>query len=454
MIQQLEELFSETPQYNKLYWILGQYNNTYVIGPNGVGKTTAVHFCLDKLKIPYRRINMMQCLTKQSLLQAIVNEISELWNQELTKISKFSELIIRLNSIISTSNQKNRRAYIIIDAPQYPQIEFIYLQKLFALSEIKSKTCSVNFIFICNQLPNIIEMPLGITMIFQSFDEELQIRIIYAHIMYRAIMLEDYQVQKQDNVRAFAGQVAKDVFVTFSIITTNLNNLIQIAVGLFENFIYQCVNLTNEEQLQIRQQYLIARKLLFENPFLQINSKEFKDLIEEVESQKNPQQKSIQESKKQQAETKTAIQTLEIQKIKLPKLPSLILLSSYYASRNPEKTDGTIFRDLKKNKRQSKVKEQLKVKQKVSLYRLIAITQSLMSINENKEFSIEKQQFNQSVQFYQQIQLLSDQGFIKVHHKKDDILNKIKLECQITEKQAFDLAAELNIQFNEFLSAF
>lgn len=91
----------------------------------------------------------------------------------------------------------------------------------------------------------------------------------------------------------------------------------------------------------------MAKKLLMENPYIQINSKELHNLIEK---------EYYKDNKRLQAERRTAAQTLEVSKIKLPKMASLILLSSYYASRNPEKTDSYIFRDLKKNKK-SKIKE-------------------------------------------------------------------------------------------------
>lgn len=38
-----------------------------------------------------------------------------------------------------------------------------------------------------------------------------------------------------------------------------------------------------------------------------------------------------------------------------------------------------------------------------------------------------------------------------MHSSKDDNLNKVKFECTITEKQAYQLAETLNIKFYDFL---
>lgn len=47
--------------------------------------------------------------------------------------------------------------------------------------------------------------------------------------------------------------------------------------------------------------------------------------------------------------------------IRLPKITALILLSTFYACRNSDKSDKFIFRDKKKNKK-TKSKEQFKLK--------------------------------------------------------------------------------------------
>lgn len=50
---------------------------------------------------------------------------------------------------------------------------------MFALSEIRTKNTSINFIYICNQLPYLEEMPLGITYFYKYLDEKLLVMVIF-----------------------------------------------------------------------------------------------------------------------------------------------------------------------------------------------------------------------------------------------------------------------------------
>lgn len=54
--------------------------------------------------------------------------------------------------------------------------------------------------------------------------------------------------------------------------------------------------------------------------------------------------------------------------------------------------------------------------------------------------------------FYQQVEHLIELGYLeKRTSSKEDELNRVKYECKITEKQAYQLAEELKVKFYEFL---
>lgn len=80
------------------------------------------------------------------------------------------------------------------------------------------------------------------------------------------------------------------------------------------------------------------------------------------------------------------------------------------------------------------------------------MTKDFFEISEaTKAYAQELVTFNQSVQFYQSIQTLIDMGYLVAQSGKDDVLTRVKVECTITEKQAYSLAKDLQFDFYNHL---
>ncbi|CAD8078479.1 unnamed protein product [Paramecium sonneborni] len=135
------------------------------------------------------------------------------------------------------------------------------------------------------------------------------------------------------------------------------------------------------KQISIR--FWIARKLSYETVFFQINSKQFIDQIEEVESQKKLMINIIFKirNKNNHLNMKNFQNQINL-------FPSLILLSSYSVSRNLKNTDTTIFllKGFQEHLNQSKVKEQLKVKYIVYLYLTQFLQMKIESFQQKNNF--------------------------------------------------------------------
>ncbi|KAM3137233.1 hypothetical protein pb186bvf_010603 [Paramecium bursaria] len=323
--------------------------------------------------------------------------------------TKLSDFILQIQEC-----QPAQYSYILIDAPSIPQREVF--EKLAMQANLH-----LGFIFICN------DQPIGLTFVIQPMDLEGQKIIIVNNLLYKSKTLPNLYME-QSQLKNIFEDIAGRVVSTFQVLTNNLTQLITIAWDMFVHFKYPSILLKDDRDFGV--DFIIASRLLFQNPNIQIQSYAFKRQFE-IDSQ--GASKNFQ-GQKQYVDTINATQTLEDVSIRLPKVAGLLVLSCYLSQRNSDKTDRIMFKDSRKSKR-VKTKDFTLIKQKTQFERIKCIFQSLISLTTYEELDIEKNAFDQTTRFYHQLNLLVDKGFLKIIDH-----NNLKVECLITEKQAFQLA--------------
>lgn len=141
--------------------------------------------------------------------------------------------------------------------------------------------------------------------------------------------------------------MASDIVSAFCIHTRNLNFLLRITKDMSEQYIYKIYKNYTQDQQAIdksqanmlhKNEFKEIKKILIDNPYLRINTAYFKSLLER-QTTKQKQDDPLKNEHK--AEKKQAMQALGIEEqcLKLPKIPATILLASYYASKNPERSE-------------------------------------------------------------------------------------------------------------------
>lgn len=175
-------------------------------------------------------------------------------------------------------------------------------------------------------------MPLGPIVLFNELTPNDKVHIMLAHLVQNCAKLHTVNTVTPEEWQHHLLFHVKDVLTTFEHQTSNLNTLNQISWNLFENYNYP---LLIQQKLPdvFAKNFKAAKQLLIDNPNYIFNQKALQDLIEETDR--------VHSYKDQHffVEKQNAVQSLQDEKIKLPKIPSLILLSAYLACRNPEKTD-------------------------------------------------------------------------------------------------------------------
>ena len=136
-------------------------------------------------------------------------------------------------------------------------------------------------------------------------------------------------------------------------------------------------------------------------------------------------------------------------------IPAVILIACYFGNENPEKTDKILFKNNKNkhNKRTTNAFRDKKIKKEsrkaLGLLRLVALTQSLLSLIE--DYQKLTREYDENLMFYNQINDLVEEGFLTKTVVKDLEPSKIKFLCNVEKNGIMALCKKLNLKFFELL---
>jgi len=133
----------------------------------------------------------------------------------------------------------------------------------------------------------------------------------------------------------------------------------------------------------------------------------------------------------------------------LPKIPSIMIIACFVGNRNLERTDKKLFKDYKRKTKKVKNEDEKVTMKAIKYDRLMALVGSLISVTID-DFE-EKTWFDQSIDFYSQLNMLVDMKYFTKITKASEQFTKIKYICNVEYDSVLRLSSNLNLRLHDFL---
>ena len=440
----MEELWKKRPEYALVDSLIRANNDVYLYGLPGIGKTTFINTIMKDVKARYIKINGITCQDKSGLLKSIVSKLSAEFDYEMPECLKMNSFIENLTYLISYLNEKELfnfeqdRFYIVFDnAEKMTSISAKYLSSLLKIKHILNINFTLIFISTCveEKLDEFFYMKdmelVPKVQLNKPTREEIQ-QILSLYVAES----EMFDAIKENPKKATA--LINDIAVTFSLTLHGINHFKTILKNMYH--VIMANNILNQPGNFLSHKiYTALKKFYMDNPYAKITADELSKKIVEL---------SYLELENFLNETSA----LEIRKcdIELSRIPAIILIACYLGNNNPEKTDKKLFKDYKRRNRKTKnPKEQKRDFQPIRFNRLLALTQSMISVI-FEDFP-EIQQFDQSIDFYSQVNMLVEMGYITKFSLANNEFEKIKFSCNLDFDTISALCKVHNIRLQDFL---
>ena len=423
-------------------------SNIYLYGLPSIGKTRFIQDLFKTTNYKNIRINGIECKEKGMLLKVLSQKLEREFQTKLSESAKISVFIENLTEFAENvkTNQNldfsKENLYIMID--NFEHLQDISPKFFGSLLKLKNITnLNIYFILISSSLKeNLNDM---------SYLHEIMImpKILLPKMTTEEIqsILSDYLIIKYNsdikkkNLEKLINEISKDITQNFYDILSNIITLKYIIDIIYTSIIQPLLQKNMDvtyNSLKTNKPYKVIKKFLSENPYIKLNAQELRLKIEElslndleIDLYQNMQQGSV-----------------NIENIQ--KIPSIMLIACFIGNRNLERMDKKLFKDYKRKTRKTiKVDEEKVIVKPIKYGRLIALVQSLISIAiENFEENI---YFDQSVDFYSQLNMLVEMKYLNKITKAGDEFEKIKYLCTVDFDSVLALSNKLKIRFQDFL---
>ena len=409
-----------------------------LLGPTSSGKSTLILNIMKEMNTGYIKINCISSSNKAKILNNLQTELNDMFvKAKPRKITKFSVFLDFMQEEATIKSLNNIKIFVIFDNIEKLEASDSFFSHLFSLKNIIN--LQISFIFVGLFFKeDILNKNHDISLIPKIYlpipSEEFLKNVLYD--LHKNFCETE---KKSDDFTKFLNKFVGD----FSIITRNIEVLLNLAPILW---FYKTASKSVYEE---------AKKLLMENP--KIDSRDLKRKLQDLQNQSITNQQS-------QSNIYTPI---FLKKLKL--IPTVILIACYFGNENPEKTDKFMFKSYRNkfNKKTVSSFQDKKIKKDgrkgVAFLRLVALSQSLISIlgnskNENNladknyyyDFKKEKQLYDQSLGFYNQINDLVEEGLMSRVNSKDLEPNKMKFLCNVERNAITGLCQKIEMKFGDF----
>ena len=386
--------------------LIESFSSFFLLGPPGIGKTSLITSLLpfDPISI---KLNCLQHKKKSSLYAALWSNIYEyIRSKKSLKLESVAHC--KLLHLIDLLDRLPAKFLIILDNfhkldnPAKTLTELIHLTKLF----------QVAFIFIGLSLPPQTSSHL-VSLLPKIYlplpDDSLLISILKSSLLFTSEIASEKQLNTflMDFVKNFR-----------DITNSDLHLLTSLAIKILPFY------------LQDSKKYQLAKKLLLEKP-----------LSTEMEL------KIALEDKKWGGVTPPSP--------KISKMGSILLFACFIGCSNPEKSDKIVLKDYHKSGRRAiSLRTAEKKGKRLALHRLIAISQSLMSVWEDKEnwnlMQEELGKTDQSIDFYKELNTLVEEGWVGIARGSEEV-NEWKYYCLVGREEVDRMAEENGFEIGKYL---
>jgi hypothetical protein len=438
-------------------------------GPPGLGKSYCLRNLLSSANVPYIEVSCLLYSNKAVLIKGICREMVDKYLLPIAETTSFFTFKQNLTKLVEDRESKQISSdhpvfYILLDDfHHFKAASSKIIKKLLSIEQTPivrgsgGKLLRLGIILVSH-------MPIsGIFSEQQNFGEDIipKIRlqsynavetsdIIHRFLQNEILPGRAASEEEKSLFKELGEEIARDIVQTIGLVTNDLGRLMYLAEILY-TLLMEPVRLNPKKYIASPallmtsrpDTYVQATKLLLNDPFAHYRSIE--DLKVKMALRASDPQMEGQDSLNSIAAF-----------LNLTKVPAILVIACYIGNRNPEKTDKRIFKSSGAKTRLTSKGMQLetdeakqKVLQKLSLQRWIALTQVLLSCSEDKGEEIET--FDQTTDFYSQIVMLEQQGFVSKQMNVKDPLNKSKYSCKASFEIVKSLSEKFSLKLNEFL---
>lgn len=380
-----------------------------LLGASGIGKSTLINDLLNEMDISFIiKINCISNSSKGLILTTLANGLSDYFKKSnLKDIVKFNTLYSSLKN--SFCKEIDEKIVILFDNIEKLDIDYSFFVDFFKIKTILPFQLSVIFV--------------GVSFKNDIFAKSYQLSLI--PMLYLSLPDENFLLHViKSSIKGENSQITSflNIFIhNFIDLVQNIDILVNLALMLLP---------FSSDKLQ----YNKRQAILMENPGL--NESELEKKLQENEGKQYIMMPSIKTD-------------LFVDKIAF--FPAILIIASYFGTHNPEKSDKYLFKNYKKaNKRSTKAFLKGDTQKNVGFIRLIALSQSLMSLNSKNLKEIDF--FDQSLDFYSQLNNLVEEGYItRISQQTGDFeINKTKFICNVEKGVVERICEKLEIKFEEF----
>ncbi|KRX09940.1 P-loop containing nucleoside triphosphate hydrolase [Pseudocohnilembus persalinus] len=227
-------------------------------------------------------------------------------------------------------------------------------------------------------------------------------------------------------------QIALNIVQVFGKQISDLGQLIHISWQIYQIICLSAANASNIDHILTSRVFKTVKQILLENPIMcegniEVLQKKVNDVM-----MKNEQEVQFEKQRG----------TI----INLPSIPSIILIACWIGNRNVEKTDHKLFKERKVRYKRKKPPKAFDIADKIKpikINRLLALSDSLLSLY--LPDLQENNQYDRSVDFFNQLAILEQYNFITKTANQKDELNQIKYVCNLEQASIQQLAQKLEI---------
>lgn len=440
-------------QLNLLAKMLAVSLDIHVFGLPGIGKSYLVKQVFTKTKTTHFNINCMDHPDKVSILKALTQHLSTHFDYKLPSSGNVSGLITHLRGLRTQLAAKkkfasllNESVYIVFDNAQFMNgVSGKFLDSLLKIKQLTG--FKIAFIFISNGEDFFTQIKDSCNFrslaYIAKFRKERPTETELSKILFDYL---DEVVQTEKNMVFYQKIIqnsVRDFVQSFTMSTIKISSYKHISKVLLSATLEHLE--TNSKSFvknpspflaSKNDLFVVAKKIFLDNPESKIGLNSIKNKIY------NEGKVSF---------TNDAV--VADRALKLAKIPSLILIACYFACKNPEKTDKWLFKDYKRKGRKSKAsKEGVDTKDEdkpIKIQRLKALFQSLASVAFDSwdEFRL----WDQSMDFYTQINLMEELQLLTKISKGDDSLSQTKFRVNISSELFEALCKKHSIKVEEFM---
>ena len=407
--------------FKRLENLLKISSDICLLGPAGNGKSTLIQYLVQEQNFPSIKLNCLSCNNKSKVLSSLSYELANYLfgknnldcqiNKDINKFNVFIDFFGRYAGMID-------RMIVILDNFEKLDVNTTFFSHLFLLKKmLKWKMCFV-LVGLTPKEPEIIVKNYEFSKLEKITIPKPSEKFLNS-ILYETLI----SLKNNDNKKEI-GSFLKNFLGNFMDRTIHLDVLINLAITLY------C--------MKGDMNYKSIQNIFLENPQLQLS---------EI-----PKKLKENERKQDSQGLKGFIQIRFLPD--MPIFQKILLIACFFGETGPEKFDRIYFKNLKQKtnrKTLSSMKKEGKssnFKKPVNFFRLISLAQSLISF-QTREIP-ERECFDQTSDFYANLNDLVEKGYIQKISNFDNEVNKMKFLCNVEKSFISKVCEDVSIKFDEF----